>query len=233
MLQEDFDQDGQFKLYAGYSFGRFNQYDITEYYDYEDSDRDGHNGSDEFPADPSMPANIDGDNLPDAIDNDRDGDGIENSVDAFPDDPSEFLDSDGDGIGDNSDSDIDGDGISNAKDQCFNDPTAFAGEDQDGDGLCDESDLDNSGYPDADEKAQGTDAENATGILHQAVTLPPAAHWFLESRGGELPRFRCFKGTARVWFIMLSSSGRVSVKYRTRDGATSRGDEITNRSKES
>ena len=228
VLQEDFDQDGQFKLYAGYSFGRFNQYDITEYYDYEDSDRDGiPNASDEFPADPSMPANIDGDNLPDAIDNDRDGDGIENSVDAFPDDPSEFLDSDGDGIGDNSDPDIDGDGISNAKDQCFNDPAAFAGEDQDGDGLCDESDLDddNDGYPDADEKAQGTDALDATEYPSSGGYITTGSSLVLGvSEGGvDAPDFDASKKTARVLVHrMLSSSGRVSVKYRTRDGATSR-----------
>ena len=45
------------------------------------------------------------------IDDDLDGDGVENDTDAFPLDDDEFIDSDGDGIGDSGDLDDDNDGI--------------------------------------------------------------------------------------------------------------------------
>ena len=51
--------------------------------------------------------------IPDDIDNDRDGDGVDNANDTFPDDATESADLDGDGIGDNADTDRDGDGFSN------------------------------------------------------------------------------------------------------------------------
>src|SRR5690606_40172729 len=61
----------------------------------------------------SVPADQDGDGIPDSLDSDRDGDGVPNDLDLFPDDPGESKDLDGDGIGDNADPDRDGDGISN------------------------------------------------------------------------------------------------------------------------
>src|SRR5690606_40425408 len=61
----------------------------------------------------SVPPDMDGDGIPDSLDDDRDGDGVLNPDDLFPDNPAESKDQDGDGIGDNADSDRDGDGISN------------------------------------------------------------------------------------------------------------------------
>ncbi len=61
-------------------------------------------------------ADLDGDGIINARDEDRDGDGVDNTQDAFPDNAAETSDLDGDGIGDNADPDIDGDGISNEED---------------------------------------------------------------------------------------------------------------------
>ena len=44
---------------------------------------------------------LDCDGIIDTLDNDIDGDGVDNDSDAFPRDPNEFMDTDGDGIGDN------------------------------------------------------------------------------------------------------------------------------------
>ncbi len=80
--------------------------------------------------------------------NDKDGDGIPDSVDACPDDPEDkdgYQDEDG-----CPDVDNDGDGIPDAEDQCPNEP-----EDKDGfkdtDG-CREDDNDNDGIPDTADK---------------------------------------------------------------------------------
>ena len=62
------------------------------------------------PLDPqSTPPDLDGDFIPDALDDDRDGDQVENAQDHFPDDPSEWRDFDQDLIGDNADIDDDND----------------------------------------------------------------------------------------------------------------------------
>ena len=60
-----------------------------------DGDDDNDNFNDDVeqtvgtdPLDPlSVPADLDGDGIPDAMDDDRDGDGVDNLTDAFPDDP--------------------------------------------------------------------------------------------------------------------------------------------------
>lgn len=61
----------------------------------------------------SVPPDLDTDGIPDAVDNDIDGDGVPNDADRFPADPTESSDLDNDGIGDNADTDRDGDGFSN------------------------------------------------------------------------------------------------------------------------
>lgn len=101
-------------------------------------------------------ADQDGDNIGDACDSDRDGDGVPNDEDAFPDDPDEWQDSDGDGVGDNGDAcpghddglDTDGDGTPNHCD-----------DDVDGDGRPNEqdNDSDGDGHSDGKERAHGTD----------------------------------------------------------------------------
>ena len=50
---------------------------------------------------------MDGDQIPDNTDDDRDGDGYINTADIFPDDSSEWYDSDADGTGDNADATYD------------------------------------------------------------------------------------------------------------------------------
>jgi len=90
----------------------------------------------------------DSDGTADHLDNDRDGDGIENTLDAFPDDATETADTDGDGVGDNADAfpndatetdDSDGDGVGDHADAFPNDATETV--DSDGDGVGDNADT--------------------------------------------------------------------------------------------
>ena len=84
-----------------------------------DDDNDGISDVDEIkngtdPLVPNLdpvPGDSDGDGTPDALDKDRDNDGVNDNQDAFPDDPNESRDSDGDGLGDNADPDDDNDGF--------------------------------------------------------------------------------------------------------------------------
>ncbi len=107
-------------------------------------------------------ADLDGDNIGDVCDDDRDGDGVANANDAFPDDPSETADSDGDGIGDNADafpndpdesSDADADGVGDNTDNCPSVENADQA-DLDGDDIGDVCDDDRDG----DGVANGDDA---------------------------------------------------------------------------
>ena len=79
-------------------------------------------------------ADLDGDGIGDACDDDVDGDGIPNAVDNCPTTPNaDQSDLDRDGVGDACDPDIDGDGILNERDQCPLEPEDFDGfEDTDG-----------------------------------------------------------------------------------------------------
>jgi outer membrane protein OmpA-like peptidoglycan-associated protein len=91
--------------------------------------------------------------------NDRDGDGIPDSVDACPDEPEDkdgFQDEDG-----CPDPDNDGDGIPDAVDKCPNDPEDKDGF-QDADG-CPEPDNDNDGIPDTSDKCPN-DPEDKDGF---------------------------------------------------------------------
>lgn len=58
---------------------------------------------------------LDCDGIEDEVDNDIDGDGVDNAHDAFPRDKNETIDTDNDGIGNNADSDDDNDGYSDAQ----------------------------------------------------------------------------------------------------------------------
>ena len=101
----------------------------------------------------SVPGDVDGDGICDALDNDTDGDGVIDSQDAFPDDANETTDLDGDGQGDNTDMDRDGDLWNNTDEiACMTDPdddTSTPG-DNDNDTICDylDTDDDNDGYDD-------------------------------------------------------------------------------------
>jgi uncharacterized protein (TIGR02145 family) len=59
----------------------------------------------------------DNDGIPNGLDPDIDGDGVENATDAFPEDANETIDTDGDGVGNNADRDDDGDGASDDDEQ--------------------------------------------------------------------------------------------------------------------
>ncbi|HSH00548.1 MAG TPA: thrombospondin type 3 repeat-containing protein, partial [candidate division Zixibacteria bacterium] len=86
---------------------------------------------------------LDGDGIPDSLDDDIDGDGVPNATDIFPTDPNESADLDNDGIGDNADPDRDGDGVNNDVDAFPND--AAESSDLDGDGIGDNADPDRDG----------------------------------------------------------------------------------------
>jgi outer membrane protein assembly factor BamB len=85
--------------------------DLDELNDCVDTDDDNDGYSDDIeekydtdPLDPlSFPEDMDKDGIPDAEDDDMDGDGVLNGDDAFPKDPTEWADTDKDGVGDNSD----------------------------------------------------------------------------------------------------------------------------------
>ena len=79
----------------------------------------------------------DGDGVGNACDDDDDNDGIDDVNDAFPLDAAETTDTDGDGIGNNADTDDDGDGVSDSEDDASLDPT----NDSDGDGVANNSDA--------------------------------------------------------------------------------------------
>ena len=95
-------------------------------------------------------ADLDGDGIGDACDDDVDGDNVPNDVDNCPlVANADQADLDHDGIGDACDDDIDGDGVPNESDQCpeVAGPAENGGcpvcngiGDQDGDGICDDVD---------------------------------------------------------------------------------------------
>ena len=148
-------------------------------------------------------ADLDNDNLGDACDPDRDGDGAPNDGDLFPDDASEAFDADGDGVGDNADacpghddnldldndgtpdgcdSDRDGDGIANGSDLFPDDPNESA--DTDGDGVGDNADKceghDDADDLDADGTPDGCDSDrDGDGIANELDLFPDNA---LESK---------------------------------------------------
>lgn len=123
-----------------------------------DRDGDGYSdalevslGTDPFDAS-SVPADLDGDLLPDVTDPDDDDDGVLDVRDPFPRDASEWTDTDLDGTGDNADVDDDDDGVADADDPFPLDAAETL--DTDGDGIGDNADLDD----DDDAHPDGRDA---------------------------------------------------------------------------
>jgi len=122
-----------------------------------DADGDGYYDEDEYScgSDPfdnsSIPSDIDADGLCDGLDEDMDGDGVDNANDTFPEDGTETNDNDNDGTGDNADPDDDNDGWGDYDEfTCETDPndSGSVPSDLDADGLCDlvDSDIDGDGY---------------------------------------------------------------------------------------
>ena len=159
-----------------------------------DLDRDGDGIDNEYEiqvgTDPddqtSVSSDLDGDGIPDDLDEDRDDDGVRNDQDFFPDDPDESADLDGDGIGDNNDQcpdtltaesvnslgcsqtqlDDDSDGVNNASDRC---PSTLAGETVDALG-CAASELDSDNDAVADNLDQCPNT--LTGITVDSTGCP-------------------------------------------------------------
>ena len=119
-------------------------------------------------------ANLDGDALGDACDDDRDGDGALNASDAFPDDAAETTDTDSDTVGDNADNcpsdantnqlDSDNDLLGNACDP-----------DRDGDGILNTVEI--AVGTDPDDNSDGDAAEllvlqGLNGGSGDAVSVP-------------------------------------------------------------
>ncbi|MEX1669642.1 thrombospondin type 3 repeat-containing protein [Zhongshania guokunii] len=140
-----------------------------------DSDDDGVDDSqDNCPAHiNTQQLDLDSDGKGDECDEDRDGDGVNNSDDAFPNDDKESVDTDLDGIGNNADSDDDGDGVADEQDAFPLDKSESQDTDQDGignnadtdddgDGVSDEADafpLDSTESVDTDNDGTGDSAD--------------------------------------------------------------------------
>jgi subtilisin family serine protease len=85
----------------------------------------------------------DGDERPDLIDLDDDGDGVVDVIDVFPLDSTESIDTDIDGTGNNADTDDDGDGVADTGDALPLDKNESL--DTDGDGTGNNADTDDDG----------------------------------------------------------------------------------------
>ena len=122
-----------------------------------DADGDGYYDQVEYScgSDPndnsSTPSDVDNDGVCDPLDEDIDGDGVDNANDTFPEDANETTDNDGDGIGDNADMDDDNDGWSDSDEYTCgsdsNDADSYP-DDFDSDWICDvlDEDIDGDGY---------------------------------------------------------------------------------------
>ncbi len=107
-----------------------------------------------FPTPEFFQEDLDGDELGDLCDDDKDGDGFNNDQDAFPRDAGEYIDTDIDGIGNNADRDDDNDGQLDANELlCDSDPLDADSEsdDFDRDNIPDCADLDDDNDRQSDE----------------------------------------------------------------------------------
>ena len=112
----------------------------------------------------SLPADFDGDLLPDCIDIDDDNDNCLDVDDDYPLDPAYCRDTDGDGIDDEFDFDSDNDGVPDDRDDFPLDPNES--KDTDGDGIPDSQDNDknNDGFPDEGSIVSSVLTPNQSGV---------------------------------------------------------------------
>ena len=133
----------------------------------------------------SFPTDLDNDWIPDAFDDDIDGDGVNDEADAFPEDATQWKDTDGDGHGDNLF------GIS--PDRFPDDPAEW--QDQDRDGVGDNSDdfvsdpaasvdSDGDGYPE-EWNPHRNESHSVLGLHRDSFPDDPAAS--LDSDGDGYP----------------------------------------------
>jgi hypothetical protein len=117
-----------------------------------------HDGDDNCPVNGNTDQDdLDLDEIGDACDSDRDGDGVNNDADDLPDNAAETVDTDGDGTGNNADTDDDNDGLLDTEETDTNPLLADTDEDgaNDGDDNCpavsneDQADGDADGIGDA------------------------------------------------------------------------------------
>ena len=147
--------------------------------DPRDEDTDGDSVNDGYEASPGNAPNTDGDDLPDILDNDDDGDSVPTDDELGDDEngdgqPDDAVDTDGDNKPDYLDTDSDGDGVQDKDDVVRDEETrcqdsdndgcddcsggqgpdpADDGQDSDGDGRCDASeDADGDGVLDVDDR---------------------------------------------------------------------------------
>lgn len=111
----------------------------------------------------SFPTDLDGDGIPNELDDDIDGDGVLNDNDDLPLDPNDSVDTDGDGIGDSVDTDDDGDGYADVDEvTAGSDPL---------DSLSLPADLDNDGTPDViDSDIDGDGVDNISDAFPRDKT---------------------------------------------------------------
>ena len=133
--------------------------------------------------DPEYTGDVDGDGIPNYLDDDNDNDGVPDDEDVFPNDPTEWADSDGDGVGDNGDAfpndptewfDSDGDGVGDNTDAFPNDPTETA--DSDGDGVGDNGDA----FPNDPTETADSDGD---GVGDNADAFPNDPNETMDSDG--------------------------------------------------
>ena len=150
--------------------------------DDDDPDRDRISNKDEGGA----TANADGDQYPNYLDNDSDGDGISDGEEAGDADiETEPVDNDDDGIPDFLDTDSDGDGISDTTELDAN----YATVDTDNDGILDhiDKDSDGDGIYDSYEGSADTDGDgipNFRDLDSDDDGIPDAIEWGGSELGG-------------------------------------------------
>jgi len=119
----------------------------------------------------------DSDGIPDFLDPDDDGDGVNDTDDDFPLDPNEWRDTDKDGVGDNADDDDDNDGMPDSWEMEYGlDPMnpSDAFEDKDGDNYTNLQEYENGTDPTDSSGAPGQGGEEGGG---EKESEEKSAYW--------------------------------------------------------